>query len=87
MISIIAALFIWFLLTRVKAGVTEGAKVVGAAIDPTSDENLFYRGVNAIGNTLDDGNAKNDSFSLGGWFADLFPSEAEKKANAMIRGQ
>lgn len=40
------------------------------AVNPTSDSNLAYKGVNAVGDQLDDGQ-DNDSFSLGSWLYDM----------------
>ena len=43
------------------------AAAAGGAVDaitPTNPNNIFYRAVNAVGDTFDDG-ADNDSFSAG----------------------
>lgn len=50
--------------------ISEGVGDIGDAITPTNPDNIFYRGVNGIGDSLDDG-ANNDSFSLGGWLYDI----------------
>lgn len=39
------------------------ATAVGQAVDPTSTNNIFYRGANAVGGVI----ADDPSFSLGGW--------------------
>lgn len=44
---------------------------IAEAVNPASTNNLIYRGVNAVGDVLDDGESDNDSFSLGGWLWDL----------------
>lgn len=36
------------------------------SFDPSSDQNVIYRGVNQIGDIADDG-TDNDTFSLGRW--------------------
>jgi hypothetical protein len=47
---------------------------VGNSVNPTSDQNLAYRGVNAVGEVL----SGDPSWSLGGWVYDLtHPSESE----------
>lgn len=50
-----------------KDEVAAGAAAVGNAVDPTSDKNLAYKGVNAVGGALT--GAKD--FSLGGWLYDV----------------
>lgn len=40
------------------------------AINPVNRENIFYRGVNALGDVVDDGGS-NDSFSLGAWLYEV----------------
>ncbi len=50
---------------------------VGSAVDaiaPANPDNIFYRGVNAVGDTFDDGDG-NGSFSLGSWIYDLIHSD------------
>lgn len=46
------------------------ASSVVESVDPTSRDNIFYGGINAIGDLLDDGRS-DDSFSLGGWIYDI----------------
>ena len=53
-----------YLGRRAGAAVGEAATAVGTAVNPADRDNLFYRGVNAVGDVLDDGGL-NDSFSLG----------------------
>ena len=55
-----------------KAGAAAGDVV--EAVTPTNPNNIFYRGVNAIGDTFDDGE-DNDSFSLGAWIYELTHSD------------
>lgn len=59
---------IGFYLLKGKAG------DVASAVNPGSTDNIIYKGVNAIGDVLDDG-ADDDSFSLGSWFYDLVNDE------------
>lgn len=50
---------------------------VGNAVTPTNPENVFARGVDAVGDIFDDG-ANDDSFELGDTtFAFFNPEEAE----------
>lgn len=57
-----------YLLAR-KAGATvsDAAAAVGTAVNPVSDQNLAYKGVNAVGSAV----TGDQSFSLGGWIYDL----------------
>ena len=55
----------YFLL---KSEATKAAVFVGESVDITSDQNLVYKSVNAIGESLT-GDAH---FSLGGWMYDQF---------------
>lgn len=48
------------------------ASAVGTAVNPTSDQNLAYRGVNAVGATV----SGDPSFSLGSWAYDVAPPES-----------
>lgn len=47
------------------ATVKKAAVVVGDSVNPTSGGNLVYRGVNAVGDVLDNGNSSDNSFNLG----------------------
>lgn len=54
---------------KFRAGIDSGA------LDPTSANNLAYRGVNAVGTSL----TGDEHFSLGGWLYDkLHPNEAAR---------
>ena len=53
----------WYLKNKA----AETVKEVGAAIDPTSSENIFYSGVNSVGSTL----TGDEDFSLGGWIYEV----------------
>lgn len=58
-------------------GLKAGLSAVGTAINPTSDRNLAYRGVNAIGAAV----SGRDSFSLGSWIYDLTHEDANLASN------
>ncbi len=47
---------------------------VAQAINPVNNENIFHRGVNAVGDVLDDGN-RDGSFSLGSKIFDWIHGE------------
>jgi len=70
----------WQLTKAARAGATlaaEGLATVGAAINPASDQNLAYRGVNAIGSGI----TGDSSWTLGGWIYDVtHPSEEQLRA-------
>jgi len=64
----------WYLLApRIKAAL--GA--IGTAVNPTSDQNIFYRGTNAVGAAV----TGKDSFSLGSWLYDLTHADANLAGN------
>lgn len=50
--------------------VVEGAKTAGDFVNPASRGNFISRGINAVGDVLDDG-ADDDSFTLGGFIFDI----------------
>lgn len=47
--------------------VTAGVKAVGEAVNPVSRENVFHKGVEAVGVAV----SGDPNFSLGGWLYDL----------------
>lgn len=55
----------------------KGLRGVGTALNPTSDRNLAYRGVNAVGAAI----SGRDSFSLGSWIYDLTHADANLASN------
>lgn len=65
----------YYAYTKARAALPS-AQQVKDALDPTSDKNLAYTGVNAIGNAIadtnPDANGRNadGSWTLGGWFYD-----------------
>ena len=59
----------YFFGHKATASIGRGIDNTLDAINPTSRTNFINRGVNAIGDILDDG-GDNDSFSLGSWIYD-----------------
>lgn len=61
-----------YALYKVKQGAEKAADAVAAVVkedlNPASDRNLAYRGVNAVGGAL---TGQGDSFSLGSWLYEL----------------
>ena len=49
----------------------EAAKAALNEVNPTNPDNIFYDGVNAIGDILNDGEQDQD-FNLGAWLFDVF---------------
>jgi len=74
-IGVTVGVVLWLL----KGTVVAGAKVVGEAVRPTNSNNIFARGVDAVGDILDDGQ-DDGSFSLGGFIFDIFNGSAEDRA-------
>lgn len=58
------AIILLYVLGKREASKT--AIAVGEAVNPVSDQNVFYRGVNAVGATL----TSDENFNLGGWIYD-----------------
>lgn len=52
----------------VKNDIVNTAGTIIKSVDPTSDENIFYRGVNKIGAVL----TGQSSFNLGHWIYDVW---------------
>jgi len=63
----LGAFVAYSIIVKTKAAVSS----VAESVDPTSGNNIFYGGINAIGDLLDDGQS-DDSFSLGGAIYDYF---------------
>lgn len=72
--AVVGALY--YAATRLQASLPS-AQQVKDALDPTSDKNLAYTGVNALGNAVVDtaptanGRNADGSWTLGGWAYDL----------------
>jgi hypothetical protein len=63
-------------------GVPAAAKAVGAAVDPTSDKNVFYRGANAVvGAVTGDKDA-----TVGTKLWDVFNRDVDKQISDMLKG-
>lgn len=63
-----------------KREVSDAAAAVGNAINPASDENLAYRGVNAVGGAL----SGDEHWTLGGWLYDILHPSADNIAAAEV---
>lgn len=50
-----------------KKEIAKGAAAAGNAVNPVSDQNVFYKGVNAVGTVL----SGDPEFTLGGWVYDV----------------
>lgn len=59
----VAVVGLWYL----KRQATETVKQVGQAVNPTSRDNVFYRGVNSVGESL----TGDEDWTLGGWIYDI----------------
>ena len=57
-------------LGKAADAVVDTAKAAGDLINPASTGNFISRGINAVGDVLDDG-ADDDSFTLGGYIYDV----------------
>lgn len=75
-VVLVGGLILYFVAKKIAGAAGDAAAAVGQAVDPTSDKNLAYRGVNAVGGAL----TGDDSFSLGGWFYDLTHDEYDPNA-------
>lgn len=60
-----AVLGLWY----IKGQAVQFARDNADKVNPTSDENIFYQGISAIVDTVDDG-MNNDSNTLGTWAYD-----------------
>lgn len=67
-LGVFAAVGLIGIYTINRASAAAGA--VGDAVNPVNPENIFAQGINALGDSLDDG-VRNDSFSLGTWLYDI----------------
>ena len=72
--AVIVGLFVLRFFAK-EAGEAAGdaATAVGQAINPVNPENIFARGVNAIGATI----SGDESFSLGSFLFDVFNDEPD----------
>jgi hypothetical protein len=60
---------------------SEAARTVASAIDPTSANNIFYRGVNGAGEVV----SGNKDFSLGVWAWELLNPGKVAEENKVLR--
>lgn len=73
-VVLVGGLILYFAAKKLASAAGDAAAAVGQAVNPTSDKNLAYRGVNAVGGAL----TGDDSFSLGSWLYDVtHPGESE----------
>lgn len=63
----------------VLAMAARGAQAAGEAVNPLNNDNIFYRGINAVGDRLDDG-GDNDSWYVSDWLSELTGLEAKQEA-------
>lgn len=71
MVAIIGIVAVYYIVKKLGSAavsaVGSAASAVGTAVNPVSDQNLAYRGVNAVGASV----SGDSSFSLGSWIYDL----------------
>ena len=60
----------YFFGSKAQAAIGRGIDNTLTAVNPADSGNLVYRGINAVGDVIDDG-GDNDSFSLGAWIYDV----------------
>lgn len=65
---IVGGALLYWVANKVIDKAAGAAGAVGDAVDPTSDTNLAYRGVNRVGEVL----TGDPSFSLGSWLYDKY---------------
>ncbi len=63
---------VMFFSRRASAAVSETVDGAVELVNPTSSGNFVNRAVTAVGDSIDDGDSGNDSFSLGSLAFDLF---------------
>ncbi|MEZ0147788.1 MAG: hypothetical protein AB9Q19_00495 [Candidatus Reddybacter sp.] len=67
--AVVLGLFYYF-GSKAQSAIGSGINNTLEAFTPTSSENLLHRGINAVGDIIDDG-GDNDSFSFGSWIYDF----------------
>lgn len=67
-VVVVGVVALYFVGKKLATVGTEAAAAVGRAVDPTSDQNVVYRGVNRVGEVL----TGDEGFSLGSWIYDVF---------------
>jgi hypothetical protein len=73
---LVGGVLIYFVAKKFSGAVGDAARAVGEAVNPTSDKNLAYRGVNAVGEAL----TGDTDFNLGGWIYDLTHKDYDPNA-------
>lgn len=72
--ALIIALIVLAVLWYLKKQAGDAVAAVGTAVNPTSDQNLAYRGVNGVGQAI----SGDDDWSLGSWMYDVMnPDQME----------
>lgn len=73
-IAIVAIVAVYLVARKTGAALGDAAQAVGTAVNPVSDQNLAYKGVNAVGAAV----SGDQSFSLGSWlYSVTHPNEAQ----------
>lgn len=52
---------------QVRQGAADAVTKIGQSVDPTSRDNIFYRGVNKVGESI----SGRQGWTLGGWIYDV----------------
>ena len=76
--GVVAFVVVWLVARQAKAAggalvdaAGDAAAAVGRSVNPASDQNLIYRGVNAVGGAV----TGDGDFSLGSWLYDVMNPE------------
>ena len=77
-VAAVAAVALYFIGRKVAGAVADNAANIGAAVNPVSDRNIFYRGTNAVGGAL----SGSSDWSLGSWIYDVtHPNDYDPNAD------
>lgn len=58
---------VYWIVNKLLDKASDAATAAGNAVNPTSDQNLAYRGVNAVGSAI----SGDEHWTLGGWIYDV----------------
>lgn len=81
-VVVVGVVAVYFFGKKVAEVGTEAAAAVGRAVDPTSGQNLAYRGVNRVGEVL----TGEVGFSLGSWLYDVFNPPPQRSPKTATEG-
>jgi len=81
-LGLVGAAVVAFVAYRAAAAAPAAAAAVGRAIDPTSDQNVFYRGAGAVVGVV----TGSQDETLGGWLYDLTHADPMAPAPAPQTG-